>query len=166
MEWCDRLWSTPFAHPDPVHNKPCPEEFCDPDPYLSELRRQVDRRPNEAELHLQLSHAYRDRQMLAAAKPHLERAVALEPGNAFYHAHLGAWHYGQDHFSDGIACYTRAVLLNPGLAVAHWCLAECYEGDGQLELARVHFQKAAELAPKDKTCRAKFARFLRRHPGL
>jgi hypothetical protein len=25
--WCDRLWSEPFAHPDPVHNPPSPEEF-------------------------------------------------------------------------------------------------------------------------------------------
>jgi hypothetical protein len=28
MEWCDRLWSEPFAHPDPVHNPPTPEELA------------------------------------------------------------------------------------------------------------------------------------------
>lgn len=22
MEWCERLWSEPFDHPDPVHNPP------------------------------------------------------------------------------------------------------------------------------------------------
>lgn len=26
MEWCDRLWSNPFEHPDPVHNPPSPYE--------------------------------------------------------------------------------------------------------------------------------------------
>jgi hypothetical protein len=26
-EWCGRLWSEPFAHPDPVHNPPSPEEL-------------------------------------------------------------------------------------------------------------------------------------------
>ena len=27
MEWCARLWSEPFDHPDPVHNPPSPEEL-------------------------------------------------------------------------------------------------------------------------------------------
>jgi hypothetical protein len=27
-EWCDRLWSKPFGHPDPVHNPPSPEELA------------------------------------------------------------------------------------------------------------------------------------------
>lgn len=26
-EWCDRLWSQPFSHPDPVHNAPTVEEL-------------------------------------------------------------------------------------------------------------------------------------------
>jgi hypothetical protein len=28
MEWCNRLWSKPFAHSDPVHNPPSPEELA------------------------------------------------------------------------------------------------------------------------------------------
>jgi hypothetical protein len=28
VQWCNRLWSTPFAHPDPVHNRPTQEEFA------------------------------------------------------------------------------------------------------------------------------------------
>ena len=27
MEWCDRLWSKPFEHPDPVHNPPSSDEI-------------------------------------------------------------------------------------------------------------------------------------------
>jgi hypothetical protein len=27
LEWCKRLWSEPFAHPDPVHNAPSPDEL-------------------------------------------------------------------------------------------------------------------------------------------
>jgi hypothetical protein len=27
LEWCRRLWTAPFAHPDPVHNPPSHEEF-------------------------------------------------------------------------------------------------------------------------------------------
>jgi hypothetical protein len=27
IEWCDRLWSEPFAHPDPVHNPPSAQEM-------------------------------------------------------------------------------------------------------------------------------------------
>jgi hypothetical protein len=27
MRWCNNLWSRPFAHLDPVHNPPRPEEF-------------------------------------------------------------------------------------------------------------------------------------------
>jgi hypothetical protein len=27
MDWCDRLWSKPFDHPDPVHNPPSPDEL-------------------------------------------------------------------------------------------------------------------------------------------
>jgi hypothetical protein len=27
MEWCNRLWSKPFDHSDPVHNPPSPEEL-------------------------------------------------------------------------------------------------------------------------------------------
>jgi hypothetical protein len=28
VQWCNRLWSTPFGHPDPVHNRPTQEEFA------------------------------------------------------------------------------------------------------------------------------------------
>jgi hypothetical protein len=28
MEWCNRLWSEPFVHSDPVHNPPSPEELA------------------------------------------------------------------------------------------------------------------------------------------
>lgn len=27
VEWCGRLWSVPFIHPDPVHNPPTTEEL-------------------------------------------------------------------------------------------------------------------------------------------
>ena len=27
QQWCKRLWSIPFDHPDPVHNPPSPEEL-------------------------------------------------------------------------------------------------------------------------------------------
>ena len=27
QQWCNRLWSVPFDHPDPVHNPPSPKEF-------------------------------------------------------------------------------------------------------------------------------------------
>jgi hypothetical protein len=27
LEWCARLWSTPFPHSDPIHNPPSPEEL-------------------------------------------------------------------------------------------------------------------------------------------
>jgi hypothetical protein len=36
VQWCNRLWSTPFAHPDPVHNRPTQEEFAS---FPSELQR-------------------------------------------------------------------------------------------------------------------------------
>ena len=28
VEWCARLWSQPFSHPDPVHNPPTAEELA------------------------------------------------------------------------------------------------------------------------------------------
>jgi hypothetical protein len=28
MQWCKQLWSEPFQHSDPVHNRPSPEEFA------------------------------------------------------------------------------------------------------------------------------------------
>jgi hypothetical protein len=28
MEWCRRMWSSPFEHPDPAHNPPSPEEIA------------------------------------------------------------------------------------------------------------------------------------------
>lgn len=28
IDWCKRLWSEPFNHPDPVHNAPTPEELA------------------------------------------------------------------------------------------------------------------------------------------
>jgi hypothetical protein len=28
MEWCDKLWSQSFEHPDPVHNSPSPDEIA------------------------------------------------------------------------------------------------------------------------------------------
>jgi len=37
MEWCDRLWSKPFEHPDPVHNPPSPQELAIADDYAERL---------------------------------------------------------------------------------------------------------------------------------
>jgi serine/threonine protein kinase HipA of HipAB toxin-antitoxin module len=28
MDWCNRLWSQPFDHPDPVHNPPSADELA------------------------------------------------------------------------------------------------------------------------------------------
>jgi hypothetical protein len=30
MSWCKKLWSEPFAHPDPVHNPPSADELMSP----------------------------------------------------------------------------------------------------------------------------------------
>src|SRR5262249_29248872 len=36
MNWCQRLWSRPFDHPDPVHNPPTALELADTDSDLTE----------------------------------------------------------------------------------------------------------------------------------
>jgi O-antigen ligase/Flp pilus assembly protein TadD len=75
--------------------------------------------------------------------PHLQRAVALDPQNAFYHAQLAlALSREERLLTKAIAHYRRAVQLMPYDALHHHNLGWCYVRLKQHDQAASHFRKA------------------------
>jgi tetratricopeptide (TPR) repeat protein len=68
----------------------------------------------------------------------LEKAVKLDPNFAAAHLQLGTVDSGHN-LADAIAEYQRAIVADPGLAEAHFRLAQAYKKVGQAEKARDEF---------------------------
>ncbi len=153
MLWCQRLWSQPFDHPDPVHNPPTPTELTDVDPELTEQIRRTQRHSDDAEVFQRLGRMLVKRRRFADAKHAYDRSVEIASEDPWTHLYLGNWHYEQNLYDSAIECFTHAATLLPGRPVAFWCLAQTYERLGQIESANKFFMQAAEVDPTDKDAR-------------
>jgi tetratricopeptide (TPR) repeat protein len=106
-----------------------------------------------------------DHDTRANSLPKLERASALEPGNADAWDALGR--YRQLDFANpdppgALADYERAVRANP-LSAHHWMnLAEAYEANGDVPRARDAFQHARSVYPLSAEVSWNYGNFLLR----
>jgi hypothetical protein len=153
MYWCNLLWAEIFDHPDPVHNPPTKDELSDPDPDLTDLRVQILRHPNDAELHQTLGKLLCDRGMKEEAKAAYEQSLTLNPNEPWTNLYLGNWYYVSGNQAQAIVLFTRAAEIMPERAVVWWCLGDAYIKDGSRDLAMAHYLKAIETEPSDKVAR-------------
>jgi tetratricopeptide (TPR) repeat protein len=61
------------------------------------------------------------------------------------HLNMGDAFFRQEKFPEAIACYDRAIKLNPNVATAYQNLGEALKKQGKLEEATAYYRKAIEL---------------------
>lgn len=94
------------------------------------------------------------RRDFAAARPVLDEAIRLNPGDALYYAHLGwcVFNINQKsnvHVADAVAHLKRAVQENENCAVAYQYLGMIAFSRGQHAEARKWWQKCLEWEPNN-----------------
>lgn len=70
-----------------------------------------------------------------------EEVIALNPQDASAHNNLGLqWHYGKGDVDKAMACFRRALELNPGMAEARFNLCQARADAGEVEEALAGFE--------------------------
>jgi predicted O-linked N-acetylglucosamine transferase (SPINDLY family) len=91
------------------------------------------------------------------------RAIAIDPGIAYFHSDIGEIHMEQGRLDQAIGCFRRAVELDPGFAEAHCNLGTALSRTGSAhDQAIAHLQTAIQLKPAlpalhDRLCNALLA---------
>lgn len=84
---------------------------------------------------------------LVGAAALLERAIAINPDVAIYHAQLGRARALLRQFDDAVAAFRRAVALNPHSAENHFQFGLALSKSGEIESAIVALDRAVALNP-------------------
>jgi eukaryotic-like serine/threonine-protein kinase len=120
-----------------------------------ERRRQLmksaaSRRPGDVELLLTLGNTYgKEQQEIAESVRWCQAAVAAAPDNIAARFNLGVALYDQGDVNGAIACFRRAIELDPQFERPYTNLGIALQGQGDLEEAMAHHRKGVELAPQD-----------------
>jgi len=82
-----------------------------------------------------------------AAVAHLERAIAITPGNHAPYVQLGALYLRQNRVSDAIFRLEEAIEITPGDIDAHELLGKAYYEDNDLPSARAQWDYVLQVDP-------------------
>jgi protein O-GlcNAc transferase len=123
--------------------------------------------PNSWPLNLRLGTALgaAGPERLDAAMDCFRRVIALVPGHAMAHIHLGMAFWKRGDTAPAIALAERATRLDPQLAAAHGALGSMLYGTGRHEEAIASLRAALALAPNDVTACLYLGVCLCRVPG-
>jgi tetratricopeptide (TPR) repeat protein len=81
------------------------------------------------------------------AVEHFQKALALQPESAAFHAGLGSAFYQKRRMDEAIIEYQKALEIKPDFAEAHKTLGDTLLQIGRVDEAIVHYRKAVELRP-------------------
>jgi protein O-GlcNAc transferase len=123
--------------------------------------------PNSWPLNLRLGTALgaSGPERLDAAMDCFRRVIALVPGHAMAHIHLGLAFWKRGDTAPAIALAERATRLDPQLAAAHGALGSMLYSSGRQEEAIASLRAALALAPNDVTACLYLGVCLGRVPG-
>jgi tetratricopeptide (TPR) repeat protein len=85
----------------------------------------------------------------AKQKDYLDQLVAAYPNDERAHFNLGAYHFGQQEYSQAIEHYKKATEIAPDYSPAYNILGYAYRQNADYANAEKAFQKYIELIPKD-----------------
>jgi tetratricopeptide (TPR) repeat protein len=77
----------------------------------------------------------------------LEKALAIDPGNAMIYANLGSTHYVMQRYPEAIEMYRKALELQPDHVEAHFNLAVAFADAQIFDEAIREWRRVVELAP-------------------
>lgn len=123
--------------------------------------------PDFAEAHAGLARSYLNRvyysgmpaeAQAAKARPHLLKAIELDPKLSQAYVAKGHYHYELREFEDADAAYEKAIELNPNNHMAYLMYGVLMRwGTGDLQGAVQYFTKAVELSPNVKVIQRNLA---------
>jgi len=111
-------------------------------------RRVLEQTPEHCDAMFLLSVLAVDSGELEQAAALLERAVRVDPNNAFYFSHLGDVYRCLGRRRDAIGVLLMAIARKPDLAEAVLTLARTFEGGGDLDAAAQCYERAQALDSK------------------
>lgn len=109
-------------------------------------RRSLALQPDSARAHFNLANALQAQGRLAEAETEYQAALAIEPGLAMGWSMLAQARIGLNRPDEAEAAAARALALDD-LGEAHFTLGRILEARGEMERARDHFSRAAQLLP-------------------
>ena len=114
---------------------------------IEQLSQAVRHDPESAEAQSMLGLAYALRLKPGKALPHIEKAIAIDPGNGIYHMHLGKTYMLLTDYDNAKSAYTRAIELGLRRGKPYYDLGIISEREGKLEAAQAFYETAIEMVP-------------------
>ncbi|MGH9340797.1 MAG: tetratricopeptide repeat protein [Acidobacteriota bacterium] len=114
---------------------------------MEELQRATALRPEFHQAHFLKALVELNRGSPAKARPHLERAVELQPFNVFYLTIYGMHLAFENDLKGAVEVFQKALSLDPGYATAYYQYGKTLVRLSQFEKAAGVLEKAVELKP-------------------
>ncbi|WP_192820982.1 tetratricopeptide repeat protein [Rufibacter sp. LB8] len=112
---------------------------------LVNLERALQQDSTSLPAYKELSAIYTARQQFDLAIPYVQAGVKRQPQQGFWWHHLGEFYLSQRLTDTAMACFTKAIDLEPDSPQPHAGLAKGWYKKRQYSAALQHFQKAQEL---------------------
>ena len=103
--------------------------------------------------HFNLGSAYLQNNQLDLAIPHFLAAAQMNPHDVTTFNNLGVAYMKSNQILIAEECFHQAILLAPGAPQPYFHLAEIKFGEGKLDEAEKHIEKAFHLAPEREEVR-------------
>lgn len=114
------------------------------------MQKVLDEEPDNAEAHNYIGYTYAVMEKhLDEAERHLDKAIALKPGDPYITDSIAWLHFKQGRYESALRLLEDAVDKLPDEAVLHQHLGEVLLALGEEDRAVVHLEKALDLA-KDR----------------
>jgi len=120
---------------------------------LKRMPRTIDKQYDLGQLHLSLGQAFLHKGSPEQAHDHLLKAVQIHADRANTHYNLGLALVMQGHIDQALACYEKAITLDPAIDTStafHCALAECYAQKRDFQRAIASARKALTLAERNQ----------------
>jgi Flp pilus assembly protein TadD len=123
---------------------------------IQEFGKALDLSPNDVDVLRNMAQAEREQRNWEAAAEYERRLAFLQPNSGAGRADLGYVLRRADRLSEAVEELRKAVILSPGLARAHYYLADALDQAGDSAAALVEYEKASRLEPKNAEFSFKF----------
>jgi tetratricopeptide (TPR) repeat protein len=115
---------------------------------VSRSLEQIEKRPEDARLHLLLGKLYAALQDYTRAEPSYKKAIALDPNLPAAYMHLGRLYAVTKRYEKAQAEFESVVKSNPNETAAYMMLGTLQDAQGRYDLAKPYYEKALQINPR------------------